>query len=370
MAVTKFIWDVRHDSCLMEKDGNGTTQVVYTNEPVRFARLISRRQSGETITHFFDAQQNTRQLTTSSADSLGSYSYAAFGKTHQSLFYRNPFKYKGAVGYYDDGDIENSGNYYYVPQNVYVRARSYSSQLGRWLSKDPIGFRGGDENLYRYARNSPLRYGDPTGSFVFCVGGIFGPTVVVGIPVPAFNGLPIGIGMSATCQLLACIGYPGWTCQSCITCSVTVLVPALGFYFGLTGGPAFAVFPDRNSVPEGGSISVGGGGGVNLPGLVPVSGEVTIDVDSSGGITVAIPKFGLGYGGYIAVRVSYNCTACRPLWSPGASLRGLLMDVGSCFAQTGMNVRKALQELQNLKPEDTPSELEIKGVAVPMGPTL
>src|SRR6266849_4582308 len=35
----------------------------------------------------------------------------------------------------------------------YNRARYYGSGVGRWTTQDPIGFQGGDSNLYRYVRN-------------------------------------------------------------------------------------------------------------------------------------------------------------------------------------------------------------------------
>ncbi len=45
----------------------------------------------------------------------------------------------------------------------YSRARYYSSALGRFLSRDPIDFRGG-VNLYEYAGDDPLARVDPRGS--------------------------------------------------------------------------------------------------------------------------------------------------------------------------------------------------------------
>lgn len=47
--------------------------------------------------------------------------------------------------------------------------------MGRFLSEDPIGFRGGDSNLYRYVGNNPLYANDPYGLwFANVIGGIMG----------------------------------------------------------------------------------------------------------------------------------------------------------------------------------------------------
>ncbi len=44
----------------------------------------------------------------------------------------------------------------------YMRARWYDSGLGRFISRDPIGLRGGS-NLYAYVSDSPVNYTDPNG---------------------------------------------------------------------------------------------------------------------------------------------------------------------------------------------------------------
>ena len=41
--------------------------------------------------------------------------------------------------------------------------RWYSTTLGRWTSRDPIEYQGQDINLYRFVRNIPANYSDPTG---------------------------------------------------------------------------------------------------------------------------------------------------------------------------------------------------------------
>ncbi len=45
----------------------------------------------------------------------------------------------------------------------YSRARWYDANLGRFISEDPIGFAGGDVNLFGYVRNNPVSRIDPSG---------------------------------------------------------------------------------------------------------------------------------------------------------------------------------------------------------------
>jgi RHS repeat-associated protein len=45
------------------------------------------------------------------------------------------------------------------------RNRTYSPRLGRFVQVDPIGFKAGDVNLYRYVSNEPARYTDPSGLY-------------------------------------------------------------------------------------------------------------------------------------------------------------------------------------------------------------
>ena len=48
----------------------------------------------------------------------------------------------------------------------YNRARYYDSRTGAFIGQDPIGFGGGDANLYRYVGNSPINATDSSGLFV------------------------------------------------------------------------------------------------------------------------------------------------------------------------------------------------------------
>jgi RHS repeat-associated protein len=56
-------------------------------------------------------------------------------------------------------------------------ARDYDPQVGRWTSKDPIGFEGGDTNLYGYVLNDPINMIDPNGESPLLVGAVIGAFV-------------------------------------------------------------------------------------------------------------------------------------------------------------------------------------------------
>jgi RHS repeat-associated protein len=55
----------------------------------------------------------------------------------------------------------------YDPEIALVRfgLRDYDASTGRWTVKDPIGFNGGDTNLYGYAINDPINRIDPYGLY-------------------------------------------------------------------------------------------------------------------------------------------------------------------------------------------------------------
>lgn len=79
-------------------------------------------------------------------------------------------------------------------------ARDYDGETGRWLSKDPILFNGGDTNLYGYVLMDPVNFVDPYGTFslpdprcvaMFAVGGA-GTGAGIGFIIG--NGLGAAVG--------------------------------------------------------------------------------------------------------------------------------------------------------------------------------
>ncbi len=80
----------------------------------------------------------------------GHFRYSAFGTVLDGDFHATRYLYTGR-------------EYDAATELQYNRNRWYDSYTGRWLSEDPIGFAGGDSNLYRYVGNSPTNYRDPSG---------------------------------------------------------------------------------------------------------------------------------------------------------------------------------------------------------------
>ena len=76
--------------------------------------------------------------------------YNAFGKLVSSTGDKPLFRYTGKM--FDDA----TG----LQWNV---NRWYDAKVGRWISEDPIGFKGKDKNLYRYAKSSSINMDDPLG---------------------------------------------------------------------------------------------------------------------------------------------------------------------------------------------------------------
>jgi RHS repeat-associated protein len=137
-------------SVLAETDTAGNIQAYY----IYGLGLVSRiSTSGSRLTYHFNHRGDTIALTDNTGNIVDAYAYDEYGKTcNHTGATLNPFKYVGRYGVMAEGD-----NFYFM------QARYYSADNGRFLSKDPIGFEGGDYNLYSYVGGNPTLGIDPSG---------------------------------------------------------------------------------------------------------------------------------------------------------------------------------------------------------------
>jgi RHS repeat-associated protein len=118
--------------------------------------FFSRMDSTGTYSPITDALGSVLALTNSSGNFTVQYGYDPFGNTTNNAgTSTNVSQFTGR---------ENDGNGLY-----FYRARYYSPGFGRFVSEDPIGFRGGNADLYSYAQDNPVNLWDAFGlsSLVF-----------------------------------------------------------------------------------------------------------------------------------------------------------------------------------------------------------
>lgn len=118
--------------------------------------FINQLPEAKTFSVAYDGNGNVINLYDQSDSSVAAtYEYSPFGKLLRSTgtFARvNPIRF--STKYQDE---ESS--------LVYYGYRYYDAELGRWLSRDPLGESGG-VNLYGFVGNNPTRYVDALGLFL------------------------------------------------------------------------------------------------------------------------------------------------------------------------------------------------------------
>ena len=133
--------------------------------------------------------QHSQALNKSKSNNASDKAHSKLFGFFESLFYKSdksmsqiqtnasfiqPYAFSGREW---DGE---TGLYFY-------RTRYYNPQEGRFLSRDPIGFAGGDYNLYGYVQNDPVNFTDPNGEFINLGAAAVG--AAIGAAVGATNAL-------------------------------------------------------------------------------------------------------------------------------------------------------------------------------------
>jgi len=111
---------------------------------------LAVQQGSATSFYHADGLGSIVALTNAAGSVVQTYSYDSFGNITPSGGITQPFTYTARE--YDS----ETGLYFY-------RARYYDPKAGRFITKDPISFAGGDVNLYGYVKNNPVNKTDPHG---------------------------------------------------------------------------------------------------------------------------------------------------------------------------------------------------------------
>jgi RHS repeat-associated protein len=160
-TATKFVLNILGMSqVLMETNDANVAQNYY----VYGLGLISRIKPDNTTRYYHG---DFRGSVVAMTDAVGSvthkYQYDEFGTVLQKIEQdENRFRYVGIAGVqYEDSTL------------VFMRARYYDPEIGRFLSEDPIW----STNLYPYAGNNPVMNIDKDGKLTVLVGAIVGAGV-------------------------------------------------------------------------------------------------------------------------------------------------------------------------------------------------
>ena len=160
-----------HDGANIVADLDEAKELIRSyNYAPGYDNIISMTTYGdsETNTYFYIRSHNNSvvALVDENGDITESYKYTAYGNVR--VFNAN------------GNELENSalGNRYtfqgreldWTTGLYNFRTRWYSSETGRWLSKDPIGISGG-LNQYVFCGNNPVMFIDPRGLWTVTIGG-------------------------------------------------------------------------------------------------------------------------------------------------------------------------------------------------------
>ena len=147
-VTTGFVYD--GDDVLLEFE-NSSLDKRYLHG-VGIDQVLAQEEAGEMLWHLSDHLGTVRDLVNSDGEVVNHLTYDSFGNVVDETDDTVDSRYLFTGREFDD----EIGLYYY-------RARYYDGSTGRFISEDPIGFNGGDANLYRYVGNNSTNFVDPTG---------------------------------------------------------------------------------------------------------------------------------------------------------------------------------------------------------------
>jgi RHS repeat-associated protein len=313
-ATTSFLYDGANP--VQELSGATPTANLLTGLGVD--QFLTRTDAAGTRDFLPDALGSTVALTDSTGVVQTSYTYEPFGNaTAAGSTSTNSYQFTGREN--DATGLD------------FFRARYYNPTLQRFVSQDPVGFGGGDLNLYGYTGQSPNNFSDPNGEIVpilasMAVGCLVGASVAgliddIKLANAARKGRQSDVDFAK---------YGKDLIGGCVAGAVFAGVAAVAGMVGewALGGVLDFVAPNAAKVLMPGGALIGDGGasaGIRVIGggafaigrlfLQLTRGATQIEKPSYGGIMMQLPK-----GGTVGLRISDKFGPTLDIDIPGFDL--------------------------------------------------
>jgi len=167
-AETEYLVDPFGLGDVVSEFTGGTLNATYTHG----LGLAAGEISGVDAFYDADAVGTVTTLTSTGGGVENRYVVTPFGSELSEIEgLDNDFEFNGALGVAEDSS-----------DLTFMRSRSYSDELGRFLSEDPFFVDGDAQNLYRFAFNDPSLFADPNGEVAqFILGGLAALAFIGGV---------------------------------------------------------------------------------------------------------------------------------------------------------------------------------------------
>jgi RHS repeat-associated protein len=261
---------------LVEETNSAGAVVARYSQGLNIDEPLAMLRSSATSYYNADGLGSITSLSNAAGALAQTYAFDSFGKqTASSGSLKNPFQYTAR-----ESDSE-TGLYYY-------RARYYNPQLQRFISEDPLGFAGGDVNLYAYVNGNPIGFRDPFG--------LCPPTRNQRLKLAAKGAFNLGVGLLKTAGGVALTMETGGLA---VGIGVYAVGTGMGNIYGGFAQIGGALTGDVESGERGGDAmaAIGSVSGLTILAVNGVSDSSMATAATAGKIEgLAVPAFLLGLG--------------------------------------------------------------------------
>lgn len=148
-VVEKYLWaDLTTLLAIYDANDNLIQRFEYIDQRMPIAMTYN----GQRYYLIYDQVGTLRMVIDTNKNTVKEITYDTFGTilSDSNPDFKVPFGFAGGL-YDSDTGLTRFGY------------RDYDAYTGKWTAKDPIGFEGGDSNLYGYVLGDPVRFVDPIG---------------------------------------------------------------------------------------------------------------------------------------------------------------------------------------------------------------